>query len=196
MKKIILFLICTTSLIFAEAQIKFGVKGGMNLSTFTGPNVDTAKIKFGFNAGVFADVPITEALTLRPEVMYSTQGGKGTKNGIEATSSNNYVIIPILINWISASGGFFVETGPQIGFLVGGKLKALSYSFDAKNYYKKKDFSWTYGAGYRFTDNIGINGRYNMGLSNVSKISGQKAKSHVFQVGVFYTFGMPSMASK
>lgn len=195
MKKLILFMICISPLIIVKAQIKFGVKGGMNLSTFTGPDVDTAKIKFGFNAGAFADIPITEALTLRPEVMYSAQGGKGTKNGIQLTSSNNYVLIPVLINWISASGGFFVETGPQIGFLISGKVKGAGYTFDAKNFYKKNDFSWTYGAGYHFTDNISVNGRYNMGLSNVSKISGQKAKSHVFQVGVFYTFGMPLMAS-
>jgi opacity protein-like surface antigen len=196
MRKFLLLIVSVGLFTFAEAQLKFGVKGGVNGSTFTGPDVDTAKIKFGFNAGVFGEFAITDALALRPEIMYSRQGGKGTKNAIVATSSTNYLLIPVLINWVSPSGGFFVETGPQIGFLMSGNIKAAGFTVDAKNYYKKNDFSWVYGFGYHFTDNIGVNARYNMGLSNVSDVTGQKAKSHVFQLGVFYTFDLPGMASK
>lgn len=90
MKKIILGLaISLGALAFAqektEAQSKspitFGVKGGMNISTISevydnGWMYSDQKAKIGFNAGVFANIPISEKFSLQPEILYSRAGCK------------------------------------------------------------------------------------------------------------------------
>jgi len=59
----------------------------------------------------------------------------------------DYVNIPVLFKY-NNPGGFFAETGPQLGFLISAKAKSGSVSFDAKSNYKSTDFSWAIGAGY------------------------------------------------
>jgi hypothetical protein len=51
--------------------------------------------------------------------------------------------------------------------------------------------SWTLGLGYKTTSGLGLDARYNLGLSNIIKDGGDdfKLKSNVIQVGLTYTLG-------
>ena len=81
----------------------------------------------------------------------------------------------------------------QIGFLLSAKASAGGTSVDVKSDFKSTDFSWAFGLGYLTTANVGIDARYNLGLSNIENTSGTNStgtlKNTVIQIGVFYLFG-------
>ena len=190
MKKLYLLLLTVFSLAAANAQVQFGVKAGANFSTFTGENTDDAKTKVGFNAGALVALPLFNEFTLQPEVVYSGQGFKVDDQGISGTFNANYLNVPVLFKYNNPTG-FFLQTGPQIGFLMSAKVKSGGQTEDEKDLFNSTDFSWAFGLGYLVKSvNVGIDARYNLGLSNIAKDSGdEKVKNSVFQVGLFYLFG-------
>jgi hypothetical protein len=190
MKRLYLFLLAACSFAAANAQIQFGIKAGANFSTFTGDGVDGAKTKIGFHGGAFVGVPLFSTFSLQPELVYSDQGYKVKEDEFSGKLNAEYLNIPVLFKYNNPSG-FFAQTGPQLGFLLSAKAKADGESTDLKDQFKSTDFSWAVGIGYLIKSvNVGIDARYNIGLSNVAKSSGDgSAKNSVFQVGLFYVFG-------
>lgn len=191
MKKLYLLLLTVFSLAVANAQVRFGVKAGANFSNFTGDDLDGAKTKVGFHAGALVALPLFSDFTLQPEVVYSGQGYKVSENQFSGKLNADYINVPILFKYNNPTG-FFAETGPQIGFLMSAKAKISGQDdVDVKDESKSTDFSWAIGIGYLLKDvNLGLDVRYNLGLSNLNKDSGDgNSKNSVFQVGLFYLFG-------
>jgi len=197
-KKLALLVLAVITISTANAQIQFGAKAGVNISTFTGNDATGANSLVGFHFGGQVQIPIAEALSLQPELLYSGQGAKGTSNGADYSLHVNYLNIPVLIKYTS-SVGFYGETGPQIGFKLSSKFKQGGTSTTAEGF-KSTDFSWAFGIGYLTSTNIGIDARYNLGLSNIESSDGSGTnftiKNGVFQLGVFYLFGEVSGKKK
>jgi hypothetical protein len=61
-----------------------------------------------------------------------------------------------------------------------------------KDYFKKTDFSWALGIGYQSQSNIGVNARFNFGLSKLDEDGEVKMFNRVFQLGLYYLLGSPS----
>jgi hypothetical protein len=192
MKKLALVLLVGLS--FASttnAQFKFGVKAGANFSTFSGKDADGAQTLVGFNGGVFAGLGLADHLSLQPELVYSLQGAKENDGqGGTATQTANYLNIPVLLKYRFPMG-LFIETGPQIGFILSGKVKDQGVSVDDKNVFKSTDFSWALGAGFHIpTTELAVDVRYNFGLSSIAADQSGTSfnvKNGVFQVGLMYT---------
>ena len=69
MKKIILAAIAVMAFSFANAQeTRFGVKGGLNLSTLGGDASGVSSL-VGFHVGGFAEIKIIEKLAIQPELL-------------------------------------------------------------------------------------------------------------------------------
>lgn len=194
MKKLVLILIAGVSFATAHAQIQFGVKAGANFSTFTGNAVQDAKSLAGFNGGVYANIPIAKSLSFSPEILYSSKGAKW-----DATDSTgaysihaNYLDIPLLVRY-KHSSGFSIATGPQVGFMLSAKYKAQGVSVDDKNAFNSAEFAWDFGIGYDLSSiPVGIELRYDLGISNIAKNSDNSGSSFtvhnsVFQLGLRYT---------
>ena len=111
MKKLVLGLAVTaSSLAFAQttkttnsssSDVRFGVKAGMNVSSLSNDEtLDDQKSKIGFNAGVFATIPVAASFNIQPEVIYSQYGSKAnyTVLGDKYSSSTNldYVTVPVM----------------------------------------------------------------------------------------------------
>lgn len=189
MKKIFLFFVCASAFVATKAQVSYGVKAGLNVANIVGSDAEDAKSKLGFHAGVFAGIPVSGSFSVQPELVYSAQGAKYEQAGEDDVKLNaGYLNVPVLAKFTSASG-FYGVTGPQIGFLLSAKAKQGSDDVDVKEFYKSTDFSWAFGLGYKTASNIGLDVRYNLGLSKLDKEGDAKAKNGVFQVGVFYVFG-------
>jgi hypothetical protein len=193
MKKMLLVFISTCSIMFASAQIQFGVKAGYNLTTLTQSGSYSEpglKNKSGFNGGVLASVPLFNSFYLQPEIVYSSQGTSISNGGATGDLNFNYLNVPVLFKYQSALG-IFAETGPQAGLLLSANAKAGGQSEDMKDATQSLDFSWAIGVGYKIpVINLGIDVRYNLGLTNTAKDSGDETiKNSVFQVGLFYMFG-------
>ncbi|MFH6993670.1 porin family protein [Flavobacterium sp. FlaQc-48] len=164
MKRIILAAIAVMAFGFTNAQeTRFGVKGGLNLTSFAGGNYYDAKSLVGFQVGGFAEIKIIERLAIQPEVLFSTQGAKfdGGVDG-DFDSKLNYINVPVLAKFYITKQ-FTVEAGPQIGFLVSAKRDGN----DAKDAYKSIDTGFNFGVGYNFTENVAVGLRYTVGLANI-----------------------------
>lgn len=224
MKKVIVIAIAIFSFGIAKAQdIKFGIKAGANFATLTGDAVaDDVKMKAGFNAGGLMEIKFTEKLSLQPEVLYSLQGAKttdrtddglGTISRDEDKVNLSYINVPVMLKFYPVKG-FFIQAGPQIGFLVSAKDKndnttetpdingntittTSSTETDIKDNLKTVDVAFNAGLGYDFTTNLFIDARYSIGLTNVYDapdflgafgISELDAKNSVISVSLGYKF--------
>lgn len=189
MKKISLFF-CTLLLattIFAQNS-SIGLKAGVNISNLDNSGTDMGS-KVGFHGGLLAHVHLDRSLAIQPEVVYSSQGAKYTVAGTEHSLNLNYVNIPLQLQYMF-DNGFRLQTGPQVGFLAGVKDKVSGTNnetnFFSSEDFKTVDFSWSAGLGYLGASGLGIDGRYNFGISNINNVASNVIKNNVFQVGLFY----------
>lgn len=191
MKKLALVFLAGISFATTNAQFQFGVKAGANFSSLNGSDVQDAKGLVGFNAGVYAKLPIAHSFFVQPELLYSGQGAKFDDGTVTTTQHVNYFNVPVLLKYQNFTG-FFLETGPQLGFLLSANQKASGVSLDDKSLFKSSDFSWVFGVGYKIpTTHLAIDARYALGISNIEdtdKTQGTgKIHNGQFQIGLMYT---------
>ena len=219
-KRVILFLAVCSLTLSTRAQIQYGIKGGFNFSEMLTSNTPTTVVNgnnqtlrffpiTAFQGGVFASIPFAKKWVFQPELVYSLQGanGKPEQNYFVTATENyrfGYLNLPLLIKY-KLPLGFFVETGPQVGLLLSGKINETmvgdnnTINYNIKSQLKSTDLSWALGVGYCSPFNVGFDIRYNLGLSNISQASSDglstypipsgTIKNSVIQMGVFYIFG-------
>ncbi|QBJ85323.1 PorT family protein [Chryseobacterium gleum] len=171
----------------STSPVRFGLKAGLNISTLTENDFNS---KAGFYGGVFANIPVAQDFSFQPEVLYSGMGAK-IKGANDLKVNLDYISVPLMLQY-NALPNLYLEAGPQFSFLINSKLKSGSNSADAKDLFKGFDFGIGLGAGYYFTQNVGVTARYVAGLTDVAKnrpdLSEDKAKNGVFQFGLAYKF--------
>ncbi|GAC1486101.1 MAG: porin family protein [Flavisolibacter sp.] len=220
MKKISLFFLALSAGVAMRAQHhqlttemtvapRFGVKAGVNLAEFkesgtssTG-SLDNVQNRTSFHAGLLYNLPLASMFRLQPELYYSGQGSKlsSTYTQLGTTTTNtadmklNYINLPVLLQ-LQTVNGFYVELGPQLGYLTSAKLVPTNGSEqDVKNQLRKTDFSAAGGIGYLSRVGLGIDARYVYGFRNIynSDYSGNagrpEIKNRVIQIGLIYQFG-------
>ena len=187
MKKIILI---TAFALFGtlttQAQLlHLGAKVGINYANLTGSDitVNTENYKSdaitGYHIGVLAEVKLTEKFSVQPELLYSTQGAS-YKNAIkEIKNELGYLSIPVMAK-IYLNNTFSLELGPQASFLLSEKDNVNLK--DSKTF----DFAVAGGLGVKITKSLFIQGRYGLGLTEVS--TSAKAKNSVVQVSAGFMF--------
>lgn len=196
MKKIILSLaIITIGLnVNAQTEITFGAKAGVNTSSmhykgsFMGESIDeTSGIKIGFYAGGFAEVGISESLSIQPELVLSMMGATD-KEDKKSKSNLAYANIPVLAKYKINSVSIYL--GPQIGFLLSANAKYESEKESIKDSYKGTDFSAVVGASYTLESGLGFDLRSQIGLTSIAKenILNFKEKNNAFSFGIHYKF--------
>jgi hypothetical protein len=138
---------------------KVGIKAGANYSNVydTKGEEFTADGKFGFVGGAFLEVPITDYIGVRPEVLYSQKGFKASGRYLTAaytfTRTTDNIDIPILLT-IKPHQMFSVFAGPQFSFLVKQKdvfnstlLSTEDQATFSNDNYRKNLMSLTAGFG-------------------------------------------------
>jgi len=191
MKRMILVLIAAGSAMYASAQIQFGVKAGYNLANLMiSPSQPGVSSKSDFSAGILASIPLLAGCSLQPEIMYSGQGTSFSDSLATGKLNYGYLNVPVLFKF-QHSSGLFAETGPQVGYLLSAKETAGDQTSDTKSNTQSTDFSWVFGIGYKLPLGLGIDARYNLGLTNIAKGDAGSvgtAKNGVFQFGVYFMF--------
>lgn len=223
MKKISLMTLalCASAAVFAQdmqpqlrtpmaTKTRLGLRGGVNLADLTAKEqastntVTEAQAKTSFNAGLFVNIPLSDMFRFQPEVSFSSQGGKlqgpsGT-GGLTYEQDLHYFNVPLTFQ-LQTKKGFFIETGPQVGFLVAAERKnssntAMASNVDNKDGFDKIDFSWGGGVGYLSRIGLGVDLRYNIGIANIIEDNNTMAKpmtgtwkNSVGQFSLIYQFG-------
>jgi hypothetical protein len=204
MKKIILLLALAAGVsTTAQAQyrgrggnVSLGIKAGASLTSFTGDDANVflnraIDYRFGFHAGVFANIGFAKLFAFQPELLYSQKGAKLTD--IDAGVRLHYIDVPLAFH--VNTDGFFFELGPQVGFLVAAKNEVGSASADVKSAYKTVDFGYLGGLGYQLKHGLGVGLRYNGAFTNARvsyPVGGftlqPRARNSAFQLYATYSF--------
>jgi hypothetical protein len=186
MKKTMLLFLTVFLAMIGLAQrgnVQFGIKGGVNLADYS-DNVNTSGFRTGFHIGGLAHIHTRNPrLGIQPELVFSTQGADFN----DGTQQVDYINIPVLLQYLGR-GGLRLETGPQVGALVAAKFEENDGDeFSIKNSFKQSDFGWAFGIGFISSSGLGLDARYNLGLSDITKGRGD-VKNRVWQFGLFYQF--------
>lgn len=178
-------------------NVSLGIKAGASLTSFVGADANplganTYDYRFGFNAGVFANIGFAKLFAFQPELLYSQKGAK-LNNNSDRGIRMHYVDVPLAFH--VNTDGFFFEAGPQVGFLVAAKSEAGSVSVDVKDGYKSVDFGYLAGLGYQLKHGLGVGLRYNGAFTNYPKsytvgnvTVQQRARNSAFQLYATYSF--------
>ena len=193
-------LACTCLLIASFGQVDIGVKFGLNFANVKNLNAYSTSNRLGFNTGVTTHINISKQFKLQPELLYSAKGFKyPSVNGYSAGSARlNYLSLPVL-GCYSVGEGFSLLFGPEFDML----LHANS-EYDKTDHNVSKNFNHfgvglDVGVSYRLIGGLGVEARYNYGLSHITNTpiydSGdavvgrdRSGNNKVFQVGVYFKF--------
>jgi hypothetical protein len=194
MKKFLIGIALSTLAFTVNAQVSFGPKAGLNISLVMqspkNPQVVIDPIKAAFNAGGFVNYKFADQLAGQIELFYSGEGAKFKNKGNPTvyTNSVGYLNIPLLFKYAS-KGGFYAETGPQLGFLLSASQtsNSTSGSTDIKSSFNSTKFSWCLGIGYLRSKGLGFGLRYAAGLSDLNKVTtGGTIKGSVLSLSLYY----------
>src|ERR1700756_44230 len=139
MKKTILSLsLIVLTVTAANAQVQFGLKAGLNISSYNGTNASLLgpgkEGKPGFNGGGLVNIGLSKSFSLQPEVVFSEEGSRadvGSSAG-GAEFDINYINIPLLLKY-AITKGLAVEAGPQAGLLASAIAKPYTTGQPAIN---------------------------------------------------------------
>lgn len=171
-----------------KPHARVGIKGGANASQFSDQKLSLNNQKVGFHAGVFVNVPLSNKISVQPEVLYNQMGAKTITSSSEITSPTtttktvsdvknylNYISVPLMFQF--RPGSFYMEAGPQFSYFLNGKnegettitkttgsstsTETISNSGSVnKDIVRKFDIGLALGLGLDITHNLGINARY------------------------------------
>ncbi len=173
-------------------NVSLGLKAGASLTDFVGANAKNVfNNRFGFHAGIFANIGLTRLVAFQPEVLYSQKGAK--TNAVDVNYRLHYVDVPLAFH--VNTDGFFFEAGPQVGFLVAAKYQYGNTSTDTTPNYKSIDFGYLAGLGYQLKHGLGAGLRYNGAFTNFPKssVNGNmttqpQQRNSAFQLYATYSF--------
>ena len=177
----------------AKAQVGFGIKGGVNLTTLS---IDDPELSYnsrtGYHAGAFLRARF-DKVGLQPEVLLFTQNGD-IESSVFGTAQERftYLSVPIMLKFYPV-GGFNIQVGPQFGFLLDGEREYKTFlgsgTQDITEYYKESDVSVSLGGGYDFNFGLGLDVRYNIGVKDINNVAnGEEARSRIFLVSLGWNF--------
>ena len=199
MKKIltIIAVACIAFAMPSQAQVKFGLKGGLNLTSLSGDNNSAFSNKSGFFVGptVKFTVPVV-GLSVDGSVLYDQRQVdiKGTSESIKSQT----IQIPVNVRYgigLSSLVNVFAFAGPQFGFNIGDKSKWLS---DVQGWsLKSSNISGNVGIGATVFSKLQITANYNFQLSKTGEVEVKlpdgtietgKMKFNTWQLGLGYYF--------
>jgi len=184
MKRIIISAVMLLLIKGATAQhVEYGIKGGVNFANIKDDAADkSADSRTGFHVGGLAHIHLTRSFAIQPEIVYSTQGAEYASGKLKL----NYINVPVLAQYMFGNG-FRLQTGPQVGILTTSEFKNGNAETDVDNF-SNADFSWSFGASYVGRTGLGVDARYNLGLTDVTKSNTTDFQNRVWQLGLFYQF--------
>lgn len=168
------FIILLTS-IQTKAQTSVGIKAGASLSDvrvennlldFIGANNIFEAIP-GFHGGLSLQTALNEDFQLVSELLYSQKGFKATAPFISeanATTTFHYLSLPVML-YYKALDNVSIGAGAELGYLLEARSQALGASIDISDAWKEVDLGLNFGIKFDLTEELWIEGRYNLGLS-------------------------------
>ena len=181
MKKLVVVLMMALLMISpANAQVRLGIKGGMNLSKLTfDKDVVSSNNRAGFFVGpiFYVDLPFLPGFGFDLAAIYDRKGTTMTAviddQKYEKKGYVQFLDVPIDVNYkISFTRGFAIygSMGPQFSFNL--KQDDFKTIVDQRANYKIKDsnFSWNVGFGMEIIRHFRLGYNYNIALGDWAEV--------------------------
>ena len=202
--KIIVLMLLVTTAAHAQLPIKFGLKGGLNITKVKfDKNIAVSDNRAGFFIGPMAEfsLPIN-GISADVAILYDQKNIKVNNNTGEKLK---FIDIPINLKYNLGLGDFvgvYLSTGPQLSFNIGNKRlfygDTWTMEFAGDNYkMKSSNFSWNVGAGVKLINHILVGYNYNIAIGKTADVDFQytedtvwkvKMKNSSHQISVAYLF--------
>ncbi len=188
-----------------QAQVKFGLKGGVNLAKMTlkssGMSIDP-KTLVGYHFGIVSEFKLSDNFYLQPGILYSAKGSKysisGDGESFEMSIKPSYIEVPInaLYKLDVSAAKLLIFAGPYFAYGISGKYESSGQSQDIKfgtsdqDDMKPLDIGINIGVGADFKG-FEITAQYGIGLTNLAAgASGDtEMKTKTIGISVAYLFG-------
>ncbi len=175
MKKIVLLtvLLCVSFYGFSQ-DVKYGVRGGYNISNLDFEKTPTManKHRNSIYIGFFATYGLSKTVSIMPEIQFSAEGASAEPLHLD------YIQAPIFFRF-RLSEKFHIGAGPQVG------LKVHKYEDGIRNF----AYSGVAGVEYKLSHMLFLDARYTYGFSNIfDENQGVKAINTNIQLGIGYKF--------
>lgn len=203
MKKIFMLLamiVTMTAANNASAQIKFGLKGGVNVTDMSlNSSVFDASNRTGFFVGptIKVQLPLV-GLGIDASALYDQReakikvGDATTKETLRSQAIN--IPINLRYGWgLSSMANIFLFAGPQFGFNVGDKDQKINdkSTWSVKN----SNFSLNFGAGVTLLSHLQLTANYNVVCGKTSDASIEqltnkevRSRANAWQIALAYYF--------
>ncbi len=194
---------------FGQVRFDLGLKGGLNFASVSNASSSNSIAqaygnRTGYHFGAYAMFKITK-FAIQPEIVFSRQGQSYSTPSFSNLKSNfDYINIPIIIKFYLA-GGLNLQAGPQFGFLASSSGDVINTANNKvttqslTSLVKSSDVSLAVGAGWDLPFGLNLTARYNIGLSDINKLTGTntvptitsslgttQAKNQVLQISLGY----------
>lgn len=213
MKKIFTTAVLAAAMLFsansAEAQVKFGIKGGLNVTSMSlDSKVLDAENRAGFFIGptLKFTLPVV-GLGIDASALYDQREAKAKAEVEGAEVESNFktqaVNIPINVRYgfgLGSTASIFLFAGPQFGFNVGDKNQSIFKDMGEWRL-KSSTFSVNVGVGAMLLSHLQLSANYNIACGKtgdmiVSKALGEtgqnlfskNGRTNAWQIGLAYYF--------
>lgn len=162
------------NLAVAQSNARVGIKGGLNVSNLYVDDVDDENPRFGFHAGVYAQLLSSDVFALQPEILFSTKGTRTEYNSALADGdikfNLNYLELPVLAVF-KLGDAAEIHVGPYFSYLLSANVD-VDGDIDGYEDLDRDNFNaWDYGLAAGIGFNLGnaqIGARYNYGLQKLA----------------------------
>lgn len=135
----------------AQSSIRFGLRGEVHAGTQWGRAIiyNPNGTLVGFEGALFANIALSEDISICPELAFSQKGFKIDT----AQITSNYIEVPLLLKINMGDEGLYTVIGPYASYLP---------TVNAKTY-NESALGWggIFGFGVKLGSNAFIEGRYN-----------------------------------
>ena len=195
-----LVVLLATMTVAAQAQVKFGVKGGLNITSM---KFDQSVVDKSNQAGFFIGptvkftLPVV-GLGIDASALYDQRSAKV----LDETLKQQSIQIPINVRYgfgLGNTASLYIFAGPQFGFAIGDKVTELAN--DAADWrLKDSNLSANVGLGLMLLNHLQISANYNIALGTTGEVDVNnavntawntaigKAKANAWQLSVAYFF--------
>lgn len=205
----------------ASAQVEWGLRGGVSANWIPKTSVMSTATKVypcpAFYGGVTANFDISNDFIIHSELIYSGKGHSdkvyiadylidskemaGPGVAFENRYKLHYLQLPVLFGARLADERCYVALGPELGYLFAAKVKYIvtpdngtkqTKTTDIRESCKPFNLGVALQAGYLFTDNLGLDLKFEWGVTktfdNLELLSDSKGHNTSVSIGVFYVF--------
>lgn len=170
----------------AQAQVKFGLKGGINVTSMSfNKEVLDANNRAGFFIGptIKFTLPIV-GLGIDASALYDQREAKIKMGETESEPLKTQAInVPINVRYgfgLGETASIFLFAGPQFGFNVGDKNQSI-FKDAAEWRLNSSNFSVNVGAGVMLLSHLQLSANYNIACGRTGDVTVSSAVSDVYK---------------